>query len=107
MKKTMRKKATAKALTPKLTSRFERAPDCLYRRAENDEILVIEMSQPDQFYRLDGWAAELWQMLNGQDSLEQHCRAIQRKSSLGLSFVQKEALTLVKQLKKSGLAIER
>ena len=84
-------------------TKLNKADDVLVRKNPDQTLSILKIEDEENFYTLDGIAAELYSMIDGTRTLDQIKKQLMEKHSPPKAKFTKDVDQLVKQLKKAQL----
>jgi hypothetical protein len=77
---------------------FKRSSEILSRSNSDGSIAMIRVDSDKNFYTLDGIAANVWQLLNGKNSLKKIKVKLSRQHTVDLDAISRDTDVLIKKL---------
>lgn len=69
---------------------FIRNPNVLFRESNDGSLSLIDMTDAQNYYALDGLMIDLWKLLDGKNDIASLIEILSKKSKLPTAFVAKE-----------------
>ncbi|MBI3557785.1 MAG: PqqD family protein [Deltaproteobacteria bacterium] len=102
-KRALKKAPRKKADKPVGDATFQRAKDVLSRRNVDGTVAIMRLADDQHFFTIEGVAAEVWLMIDGQASINQIKETIMRKHKPSEARLDRNLSKLIKGLLKEKL----
>ena len=79
--------------------------NAIQRASETGDLVICDLSRPQQFYSISGWAAVTWELIDGKKSVEDLAQIVAKDSGISVPRARKEIIKLCKDLAKAQLVI--
>ena len=103
---TTKPKAKQKLIALSLESKLKQSSAALTRANQDGTVSVLDLNNDDVFFSIDGLAAEVWNQMDGKQSLEAILSKIAKSQKIEMRLLEKECMKFVTQLKEQNLLDE-
>lgn len=85
----------------------KRHEDTLYRREEDNSIVIMQMTNADSYFTLKGLSCEIWELIDGRNTLEGIQDTIKNKYPVPNMRFKRDLKQLFDRLEKESLIYYR